>query len=1430
MNTKLLVVLTTLLAFNVALSQNSDVQLTVKWPTNSYQNKIEVYNTTNDLLVTICDDNQCYTGTNDGVTDAYGAKYDLGCVANGNNYYLKLYQVEDNSWDSGYVSVTVAGTEVINDDGNNASNTGYNIYFNVSGGDATCNSLIDTDNDGIIDNLDYDDDNDGIVDYIEALDEDVFSCTIPELDFENGVYDAAASTGSDKQVGAVYRFSNAIQGYDILLEILALDNTTISNIDNDTIDNPTYLQTELTFSGTGTPGAEFKFTIVNSGTTTASSEFFRINGTTWDCDGGGSLRESLIFHNPAAYGTENPTSLITEDLGGGDIQISASGLQEGPGFSNLKVLKSYYQFIGNSFSLRMQAIKTSTSTSTRQFGLSFSQCEFLDFNANSLIIVTGKDRDNDGKYNHLDLDSDNDGIPDNVEAQSTLGYVIPTGNINGDTGVDIAYHVSNGIDVVDTDGDRIPDYLDFDSDKDGKLDIEENGMVNTIGVFTDTDNDGLDNVFEGSNTSDPLDVNDQIDNPSASVLPDTDGDLFSEGDLDYRDTIDTFIASATLDFDGIDDYVVGTETFAGINQSNTDGATFMAWIKSNSDASDTNQKFVIGEKNAIEITLTGENINARIHYVKSNNTTATKSVYRSTTGIIRNVWRHVTVSVSFTENKAYLLLDGDFVFSTNLIDAVAFRSSITSEVDNLRMGNDQSLMASKFFKGSIDEVRIFNKFLPEKEVKEIVFQEIQNNAGQVEGTILKNQLTNVNWSNLEVYYPLTNVTTGVIKDQSSNSHDAEMFNITTIQEQSAPMPFVTKQAGNWHDKNTWLHGDVWYIPGDEVTQAATFGNDEVVTWGIYQIKHSVNLTTSLSEPNAPGYHKGLLALGVVVDEKDSSNNDVVFTIGNSSKDLQLNVSKYLEINGTINLKRDSQLIQGIESDLVTSEKGKIQRGQEGLSSVYRYNYWSSPVGAQATTNLNNDNLSVNNPNNTPFTINMLKDNACNDVLFTNAYHEDGKISKVWLYGFENGVTYYDWDVLGTSTSIEAGKGYTQKGGGSLSEYTFEGKPNNGTVHLSAQDVGGLGSISGISRTEYLVGNPYASAIDAHQFIDDNAGVIGGAIYLWEQWAGDSHNLNAYEGGYATLNKLGKVRAYQFIGIDGLNVGLQSGQKTPKQYLPVGQGFIVEVIGTGNIEFNNAQRVFKTETAGQSIFFRNSNQQESANSVQTDSTGIQKIKLEFKTNSDLGRELVLGFSDTTSDAFDYGYDALANETFVNDLTMTLDTKPMVIQAFDQITIDKVVDLNFKADGIATYSIKASEILNITDDQAVYLLDNLTGNYHDLKSGLEYNFTSLVGEFNNRFDVVFQNPETLSNEEFDLDSENTVIYFNNAQELLYVKGLDQETKAIKLYNAIGQEVFKSASITKNHLENGLQISNLSTGMYIVSIKTLNNQTLEKKIIIE
>jgi len=114
---------------------------------------------------------------------------------------------------------------------------------------------------------------------------------------------------------------------------------------------------------------------------------FRIGGTTWDVDG----REEVTYYNPSAYGTDNPTTLDVTDFGGGEIRMGALGIAEGD--------KTFGGTLGG-----------------REFAMSFTQCDVLDFEAAQITIVTGEDTDGDGLDNHLDLDSDNDGIPDNIEA------------------------------------------------------------------------------------------------------------------------------------------------------------------------------------------------------------------------------------------------------------------------------------------------------------------------------------------------------------------------------------------------------------------------------------------------------------------------------------------------------------------------------------------------------------------------------------------------------------------------------------------------------------------------------------------------------------------------------------------------------------------------------------------------------------------------------------------------------------------------------------------------------------------------------------------------------------------------------------------------------------------------------------------------------
>ena len=1405
MKTKLLSSFTVcLFVLTFSFAQNSDVQITISWPTKAFENKIEVYNPSNDLITTLCDNNQCYTTTQQGVTDAYGSKYNLGCVANGNNYYIKIYDIANNGWASGSkVSVKVAGVEVIINNGSTANTAGRIIYFNVAGGDATCNSLLDTDGDGIIDNLDYDDDGDGITDGVENLGENRFECTLPELAFKNGTYDASARTGPIGTVGAVYRFSNSIQGYDVLMKITELTGASIANIDNDTVDNPTFLQTELTFSGTGTPGAMFKFTIVNAGTTTPSSQIFRVNGITWDCDGSGSLRESVVYYDAAAYGTENPTSLDVLDLGSGDIQISASGLQEGPGFSTLKVLRAYYQFIGNSFTMRMQALKTAAGSSMRQFGMSFTQCEFLDFNANSLIIVTGEDFDEDGKFNHLDIDSDNDGIPDNVEGQKTIGYLAPSGVVNKETGIDLVY--GNGIKVIDTDKDKIPDFLDLDTDNDGFPDIEENGIMNPASDM-DSDNDGLDDAFEGSELNDPTDANDEINNPSSSILPDADGDLsLPGGDLDYRDLFnENPPAISHIDFDGVDDYLSRDGFIGGHGE-----ITIMAWVKI--DSENVGKSTIAGESGLRLVFKDGNIPGFAVNMISG------EVVVHPFEGINYNEWHHLTGRFSNSNGSILLYLDGA------LIAGVTNAAYIGKNIINPPRSNDAFEIGRKpttslnkeYFNGAIDEVRVFDKALTADQIQRMVYQEIENNSGKVKGTIINKDIVDIStsntiaWSNLMASYSMTDIINSTTNDQSQYARTIDLFNISSVQEQTAPMPYQTKADGAWTSEQTWLHGNVWDI--EDVPN-----NKD---WSIVNIKN--NVTTSNSHKNIGLFIDGTKKLTV-------KNDNLVEN------------SWYLKLDGTLDLEGDSQLIQTVNSDLVTSKEGKLLRRQQGTSNKFRYNYWASPVGFATETSLTNNNAATNNANNTTFRINMLKDGAGTNFQFTSAYDQLGKISTYWLYTFINGLTYWDWAFLNPSTGLNPGVGYTQKGTGNAGleqEYLFEGKPNNGTILINVTDVGGPGDVTAVSKTEYLFGNPYPSALDIHKFIDDNVGVIDGKLQLWQQWAGDSHNLDEYKGGYAQVNKLGACRAFQFVGFKDANNGSQDGTKTPSRYLPVGQGFITQIIANGTVVFNNSQRVFiKEADAGTyntgSTFFKsaNSKAKKSNTSEKQQHDTIQKIRLEF--NSVVGpktkREVLLGFSEATTDGYDYGYDAVCDETSNNDFNLNLEGKNMIMQAYSPITNNKVISLNFNSSGNNTFEIKATEFENLNDTQEIFLRDNVTGTYFDLKQDAAYRFSSAQGKFNTRFEIIFQSEAKSLSTEASQISEN-FIYFQNTTNTLFGKKLNTAIDKLAIVNMRGQTVLEFNNVSQATLNNGLKLSNVASGAYVAWFKAKTGQVITKKIVV-
>ena len=190
-----------------------------------------------------------------------------------------------------------------------------------------------------------------------------------------------------------------------------------------------------------------------------------------------------------------------------------------------------------------------------------------------------RDTDGDGIFDHKDLDSDNDGISDLIESGADPSAVDTDGDGAYDGAVDpvtgVPVDANGGVDPVDSDGDGVDDYRDLDSDDDGIADAIEaqpTAGYQTPSIGSDADDDGVVDTFDsstgfGGDFSTPEDTdgdgvadfldddsdNDGVDDIVESGLTpgaDNDGDGIADNiaPLSFADT-DGIVTDPTTDLD-----------------------------------------------------------------------------------------------------------------------------------------------------------------------------------------------------------------------------------------------------------------------------------------------------------------------------------------------------------------------------------------------------------------------------------------------------------------------------------------------------------------------------------------------------------------------------------------------------------------------------------------------------------------------------------------------------------------------------------------------------------------------------------------------------------------------------------------------------------------------------------------------------------------
>lgn len=488
-----------------------------------------------------------------------------------------------------------------------------------------------------------------------------------------------------------------------------------------------------------------------------------------------------------------------------------------------------------------------------------------------------------------------------------------------------------------------------------------------------------------------------------------------------------------------------------------------------------------------------------------------------------------------------------------------------------------------------------------------------------------------------------------------------------------------------------------------------------------------------------------------------------------------------------------------------SGTSRVLKFTSALNKWYDYTYWSTPVSGAITSSA----FAFSNANT------RFKYNANNflDVLAevgnTNTYvagHDDID---------DNGD---DWVLLGSSETLIPGAGYaaTHSSSGFVSgnsyPYNFVGALNTGTITVPVYYNGDNGD-----KDWNLIGNPYPCSIDVDTFFTENSGVIAGAIYLWSHGTPPSNNASGNQD-------------YNFSADDYAIINAGSGEIAggsgviPNRFIPSGQSFFVQGLTNGNATFNNAMRI--GDNSSNSQFFR-TNQTEVSNSA-------NKLWLNLTTESGVFNQILVAYVAGATNANDGDYydtpRVLSSESAATIYSLIpSESAAFAIQgkALDALDVYEIIPVGFQTNisdtsVVYTFSIPKKEGDFLTSNP-IYLKDNLLGSITDLTL-TDYTFTSAEGNFDARFEIVFDS-QVLSTDPFELSNSSLQLFEldSNYLKVSIVDGF--EMTSVYLYDLSGRQVVQQTVEGSSAFVN---TSSLSKGAYIAKAKLSNGQILSKQVI--
>jgi len=552
------------------------------------------------------------------------------------------------------------------------------------------------------------------------------------------------------------------------------------------------------------------------------------------------------------------------------------------------------------------------------------------------------------------------------------------------------------------------------------------------------------------------------------------------------------------------------------------------------------------------------------------------------------------------------------------------------------------------------------------------------------------------------------------------------------------------------------------------------------------------------------------------------------------------VQNNLTVNGNVLVQPQGSFVQnnddGLVNGAVLSDKTKIviNKKTAPMNYWYEYTYWSSPVSGEII----NEGLAEATPNRRFWFNAQNYLDACYEV------NNDNTCTPGQDDIDDNAP--YDWTLTDGADEMLQGVGYASTHRSDLFfapppatlpyqfDYTFEGPFNNGiiTVPVYRND----SELNDINWN--LIGNPYPSAISADDFFDLNVydsssnpnGTLEGTIYLWSQntapsaTANGNQKLNFSDLDYAIINGTGEIEGGDRI--------------KPDRFIPSGQGFFVSVsdmatvidepsnpdpyVKTADVLFNNSMRA----TQNNNLFFKTSN-------VKSSKLKSDPNKLWINLTADIGvfNQVLVGYVDGATNEFDgmyYDVPRIVTSRTASALYSLIsnDKSKYAIQGKEpnSLNLGEVIPLGFYTGitGATLYKLSIAQFEgNFFNTNMVYLKDNLMHKVHNLSES-DYTFTSEVGEFNSRFEIVFQ-AQTLSDIEAQINSNKLTVIELNDGRVQFKTNNNFTIKTVKIFDVLGRSLYQLQGSNTTEIYN---LTYLSQSAYIAKVELSNGQIVTKK----